>query len=70
MAGDLVEVETKPTEGFYIELNLYNDRWLLNPHKNNIENHLKTLSGFLDSRSSSYEKVLILGDLNEQADDQ
>ena len=70
MAGDLVEVETKPTEGFYIELNLYNDRWLLNPHKNNIENHLKTLSGFLDSLSSTYEKVLILGDLNEQADDQ
>ena len=35
---------------FYIELNLRNDKWLLNcsynPHKDNIGNHLKTLSDF------------------------
>ena len=35
-----------------------------NPHKNNIGNHLKALSGFLDSHSSTYEKLLILGDFN------
>ena len=49
--------ETKPIEGFYIELNLRNDKWLLNcsynPHKNNIGNHLKALSDFLDSHSST-----------------
>ena len=72
--SNLVEAETKPIEGFYIELNLRNDKWLLNcsynPHKNNIGNHLKALSDFLDSHSSTYEKVLILGDFNVEADDQ
>ena len=70
----LVEAETRPVEGFYIELNLRNDKWLLNcsynPHKNNIGNHLKMLSYFLDSHSSTNEKVLILGDFNVEADDQ
>ena len=70
--SNLVEAEAKPIEGFYIELNLRNDKWLLNCsynlHKNNIGNHLKALSDFLDSHSSTYEKVLILGDFNVQAD--
>ena len=76
--SNLVEAEAKPTEGFYIELNLRNDKWLLNcsynPHKSNIGNHLKALNDFLDSHSSSdssrYEKVLILGDFNIEVDDQ
>ena len=72
--SNLVEAETKPTEGFYMELNLRNDKRLLNcsynPHKNNIGNPLKTLSDFLDSHSSTYGKVLILGDFNVEADDQ
>ena len=33
-------------------------------------NHLKAFSDFLDSNSSTYEKVLILGDFNVEADDQ
>ena len=41
-----------------------------NPHKNNIGSHVKTLSEFLDSDSSTYEKVLILGDFNVEVDDQ
>ena len=72
--SNLVEAETRPVEGFYIELNLRNDKWLLNcsynPHKNNVENYLKMLSYFLDSHSSTNEKVLILGDCNVEADDQ
>ena len=72
--SNLVEAETKPIEGFYIELNLHNDKWLLicffNPHKNNIGNYLKALSDFLDSHSSPCDKVLILGDFNVDADDQ
>ena len=40
--SSLVEAEAKPIEGFYIELNVCNDKWLLNcsynPHKNNIGN--------------------------------
>ena len=74
ISSNLVEAEAKPIEGFYIELNLRNDKWLLNcsynPHKNNIGNHLKALSDFLDSHSSTYEKVLTLGDFNVEADDQ
>ena len=57
---NLVEAEAKPIEGFCIELNLCNDKWLINysynPLKNNIGNHLKSLSDFLDSHSSTYEK--------------
>ena len=72
--SNLVEAEAKPIEGFYIELNLRNDKWLLNCsynlHKNNTGNHLKALSDFLDSHSSTYEKVLILGDFNVEAADQ
>ena len=38
--SNLVEAETTPIEGFYIELNLRNGKWLLNcsynPHKNNV----------------------------------
>ena len=68
------KAETKPIEGFYIELNLRNDKWLLNcsynPHKNNIGNHLKALSDFLDSHPSTYEKILILSDFNVEADNQ
>ena len=41
-----------------------------NPHKNNIGNHLKTLSGFLDSPSPTHEEILMLGDFNVEADDQ
>ena len=49
--SNLIEAEAKPIEGFYIELNLRNDKSLLtcsyNPHKNNIGNHLRALSDFL-----------------------
>ena len=43
-------------------------QWLLNcfynPRKNNIRNHLKTLSGFLNLHFLIYEKVLTLDDLD------
>ena len=63
--SNFVEAEEKPIEGYNIELNLRND-----PHKNNIGNHLKVLSGSLDSHTATYEKVLILGDFNVESDDQ
>ena len=38
--SNLLEVETKPIVGFYVEINLHNDKWLINcssnPHKNTI----------------------------------
>ena len=72
--SNLFEAEANPIEGFYIELNLRNDKWLLNctynPNKNNIGNHLKGSSDFLDWHSPTNKKVLILGDFNVDADDQ
>ena len=41
-----------------------------NPHKNNIGNHLKAFRDFLDSHSSTHQKVLILGDSSIEVDDQ
>ena len=45
ITSSLVEAEAKPNEDFYVELNLCNGKLLLNcsynPHKNNIENHVK-----------------------------
>ena len=57
-----------PVEGFYGELNLLNEKYLIvcscNPQKTMISNHLATLEKFLDLHSSKYEKVLILGGFN------
>ena len=69
ISSNLVEAEAKPIEGFYIELNMRNDKWLLNcsynPHKNNIGNHFEALSNFWDLHSSTYEKIMILGNFND-----
>ena len=74
ISSNVVEAEAKPIEGFYIESNLRNGKWLLNcsysPHKNNIGNHLRVLSDFLDPHSSTYEKILSLGDFNVETNDQ
>ena len=44
----LLSVENQPIEGFYVEINLRKKKWLFcgtyNPHRNNIDNHLDSLS--------------------------
>ena len=71
---NLTEVETKPIEGFYVEINLRNDKWLINcsynPHKNMIGNHLRALSEKLDIYSTSYDNFIILGDFNIEMEKQ
>ena len=66
--SNLIAIENKPIESFFVELNLRNDKWLINcsynPHKNLIDNHLDALSKYLDLYSSKYEKVFILGGFN------
>ena len=56
---NLIEVETKPIESFYVEINQRNDKWLINcsynPHKNMIGNHPRALSEKLDLYSTSYD---------------
>ena len=72
--SNLLEVETKRIEGFYVEINLHNDKWLINcsynPHKNMIENHIRALSEILDIYSSSYNKFIIQGDFNIEMEEQ
>ena len=65
---NLLEVETKPIEGIYVEVNLCNDKWSINcsynPHKNMMGNHFRALSEKLDIYSTSYDNFIILGDFN------
>ena len=66
--SNLLEVETKPIESVYAEINLYNDKRLVNcsynPHKNMIGNHILALSEKLDVYSSCYNIFIILGHFN------
>ena len=63
-----MKVEGKPIEGFYVEINLHNQKWLIscsyNPHKNNISAHLDSLSKSLDLFSTNFERIILLGDFN------
>ena len=72
--SNLVEVETKPIEGFCVEINLQNDKWLIkcsyNTQKNMIGNHLRALTEKLDIYSSSYNNFLILRDFNIEMEEQ
>ena len=71
---NLTEVETKPIEDFYAEINLRNHKWLINysdnPHKNMIGNHLRALNEKLDMYSTSYGNFVILGDFNIEMEEQ
>ena len=66
--SNLLGVETKPIEGVYAEINLHNDKWLVNcpynPHKNMIGNHILALSEKLDVYSSCYNIFIILDHFN------
>ena len=66
--------EKNHIESFYTELNLSNEKWLINcsynPNKSMIGNHLDALSTYLDLHSTTYEKCLILGDFNVGIEEQ
>ena len=66
--SNLLTIEEKPIESFYVELNLRISKWLVdcsyNPHKNSIGNPLDGISESLDLLSSDYEKMIFLGDFN------
>ena len=70
----LTEVETKPIEGFYVEMNLRNNKQFINcsynPHKNIIGNHLRALSEKLDIYSTSYNHFIILDDFKTEMEEQ
>ena len=62
------KVKAKSIEGFYVEINLDYNKWLINipynPLKNMIGNHLRALSEKLDIYSSRYNIFIILGNFN------
>ena len=71
--SNLLATNKEPIESLYVELNLQNEKYLINcsynPHKTTIKNHLATLSNFLVLHSSKYKKMLILGDFNVGIDE-
>ena len=71
--SDLLTIEEKPIESFYVELNLRNSKWLANcsynPRKNSTGSHLDRISESLDLLSSDYEKMIFLGDFNVTDDE-
>ena len=68
--SNLITVDINPIESFYIELNLRNNKWLINcsfnPHKSLIGNQLDVLNKTLDLHSSTYNKIILLGDFHTE----
>ena len=66
--SNLLSIETKPIEAFYVEQNLRDDKQLINcsynPHEKMRGNHLQALSENVDSYSFTYDKFIVLGDFN------
>ena len=71
--SNLITVDTSPIEKFYVELNLRNNKWLINcsynPHKRLIGSHLDAVSKTLDLHSSTYDKIILLRDFNTGIDE-
>ena len=70
--SNLITVDISPIESFYVELNLRNNKWLINcsynPHKSLIGNYLDAVSKTLDLHSSIYDKIILLRDFNTEID--
>ena len=71
--SNLITVDINQIKNFYVELNLRNNKWLINcsynPHKSLIGNHLDEVSKTLDLYSSAYDKIILLGDFNTEIDE-
>ena len=60
----------KPTENFFVEINLRLRKWLLscsyNPKTNLIADHLHCIGRGIDFYSSKYDNFIVFGDLNTE----
>ena len=60
-------------EGLYVQLKLHKSKWIVNgsynPHKISISNTLLAISDSLNLYSSTYNKIVILGDFNLGTED-
>ena len=61
-------------ESFFVEIDLYKEKWLINcsfnSHKNNTENHQDIISRSLDTHSNKHKNSVLLGDFNACIDDE
>ena len=61
---------TEAVEAIFIEINLRKRKWFLgfsyNPHKSKIESHWNKIKVSLDSFSSKYENLFLMGDFNSE----
>ena len=59
---------------FFVEIILHKKKWLINcsynPHKNSIKNHFEIISRTLDTFTTKYENIFLLGDFNACADNE
>ena len=62
--------ESTPIESIYVKLRFRKKNWLLcytyNPRRNIITNHLDALKRSLDSYSTKYDNLLVIGGLNPE----
>ena len=69
----LISSENLLIQGFYVEINLRQEKWLIscsyNPKKCNISKHAEALSKSIDLFFSNYDYFLLKGDLNIGLDD-
>ena len=68
ISAKLIFTEISPSEGFYVEILLIRQKWLIccfyNPNKHNISNHIEALSNSFDLLFSNYENILLMGDFD------
>ena len=61
-------------ESLFVKIILHKKKWLsscsYNPHKNSIKNHLEIISRTLDTFTTKYENILLLGGFNACVDDE
>ena len=61
-------------ESMYIEINVRKKKWLLgcsyNPKQILISNHLEQVGCYLDDYLTTYDRFLLLGDMNAEPDNQ
>ena len=61
-------------EKLFIEINLYKKKWFINcffnSYKSNISKHLDIISRSLDTLSTKYENIVLLGNFNACVDDE
>ena len=61
-------------EYFIVEINLHKRKWLIvslyNTHKTTISSYLKDIEKNIDSTSSQYENIILLGDFNYELKDE